>query len=124
MNKVTAVCLFLINKEGKVLVVSRKDNSETIGLPGGKVDEGETPLMAAIRELKEETGLDAEELQIAYTGICEGPKSFMTRCYLCQASGELKDPEGLNPRYVDKGLLLTNSPFSDYNEFVIYSVTR
>lgn len=47
----------VIRKEGKVLAVSRKDNPEDFGLPGGKVDPGENRLVALSREVLEETGL-------------------------------------------------------------------
>ena len=50
------------NKEGKYLVALRsyQDDFEAgkWGLIGGKIDEGETPLKAIIREVKEETGLN------------------------------------------------------------------
>ena len=40
-----------------VLGVSRKDNHNLFGLPGGKVDEGELVYDAMVRETYEETGL-------------------------------------------------------------------
>jgi len=46
-------------REGKVLLLKHKK----LGLwlaPGGHIDEGETPDEAALRELKEEAGLDAD----------------------------------------------------------------
>jgi mutator protein MutT len=45
----------------KILLLHRQDNKSQgnkWGIPGGKVNRGETPLQAAIREVKEETGYD------------------------------------------------------------------
>ena len=36
------------------------DNDKSFALPGGGIDEGEDPLLAALRELKEETGITAK----------------------------------------------------------------
>jgi len=51
--------IFFVN-EGKILILKRNSSGKNFGkfnLPGGKIDSGETPLMAALRELKEETGI-------------------------------------------------------------------
>ena len=50
-------CIF--NEKGEVLLPRRGDSNKW-GFPGGAVELGETPQMAAIREVKEETGLDVE----------------------------------------------------------------
>lgn len=52
----TAVCA-LVRYDGKWLAVSRKGDPGDMGLPGGKVEPGEQPWAACVRELKEETGL-------------------------------------------------------------------
>lgn len=46
----------VINREGKVLVVSQKGQSWS--LPKGHVEDGEDMLAAAIREIYEESGID------------------------------------------------------------------
>lgn len=48
-------CIF--DQDGKVLLQRRGDSLKW-GFPGGAIELGETPEMAAIREVREETGLD------------------------------------------------------------------
>lgn len=50
---------------GRVLFVRRGDFYE---LPGGKVEDGETPLEAVVRELEEETGIRIKEKDARYQG--------------------------------------------------------
>lgn len=50
-------CVF--DKEGRVLL-QRRGDSRKWGFPGGAIELGETPEMAAIREVREETGLDVK----------------------------------------------------------------
>jgi len=56
----------ILTRSGRILLVQR-DNEPAIGLwslPGGFVDAGEDPRMAARRECLEETGLVVESLQL------------------------------------------------------------
>lgn len=55
--------------QGKVLLLLRK-NIPAKGLwffPGGSIQKGESPLEAATRELREETGIDSKSLE--YVGV-------------------------------------------------------
>jgi 8-oxo-dGTP pyrophosphatase MutT (NUDIX family) len=60
--------VILMNENDQVLFLERSDDTDiepnTLGLAGGKVEEGETPEEAAKRELLEETGMDVEELEL------------------------------------------------------------
>ena len=52
------VGVMLLNREGKVFVGARIDNSdEAWQMPQGGIDEGEEPWATALRELEEETGI-------------------------------------------------------------------
>ncbi|WP_338022073.1 NUDIX hydrolase [Allorhizobium sonneratiae] len=50
----------IVIHENRLLLVrrARPPAADLYAFPGGKVERGETPDMAALRELKEETGLD------------------------------------------------------------------
>ena len=50
-------CIF--DTDGRVLL-QRRGDSKKWGFPGGAIEIGETPEMAAVREVKEETGLDVK----------------------------------------------------------------
>lgn len=52
-----SVCVVVQDGAGHVLAVPRGDDPEDLGLPGGKVEAGETFEQAIARELLEETGL-------------------------------------------------------------------
>jgi len=56
--KFEVVSCFL-EREGKILLLLRQDHKpqgNTLGVPAGKVENGEDPTVAILRELKEETG--------------------------------------------------------------------
>lgn len=67
----------LVDIEGRVLLAQRPEGKSMAGLwefPGGKVEPGEGPEMALIRELK-------EELEIDVTASCLAPFTFASHAY-------------------------------------------
>lgn len=51
-------CTAILKEDRRVLLQQRADPDRPWGLPGGSMELGETPGATAIRETKEETGLD------------------------------------------------------------------
>lgn len=67
----------LIDTDGRVLMASRPPGKMMSGLwefPGGKVQAGETPEIALVRELEEELGIDVRE-------SCLAPLAFASHDY-------------------------------------------
>jgi 8-oxo-dGTP diphosphatase len=67
----------LVDADGRVLLAQRPAGKPMAGLwefPGGKVDPGETPETALIRELAEELGIDV-------TASCLAPFAFASHSY-------------------------------------------
>ena len=75
-------------------------------LPGGTIDEGETPEQAAVRETKEETGYDSEI--ICRLGIIEESSKMydwngVNTCFMARVKGG-KGRQNLTQREVDEGI--------------------
>lgn len=77
MKTVLVSAVALIDVEGRILLTQRPEGKPMAGLwefPGGKVEPGETPEHALIRELQEELGIDTWE-------SCLAPLTFASHSY-------------------------------------------
>ena len=77
MKTLFVVACALIDPDRRVLIAQRPEGKSLAGLwefPGGKVEAGETPEAALIRELEEELG-------IATKTACLAPLSFASHTY-------------------------------------------
>lgn len=77
MKTVLVSAVALIDSDGRVLLAQRPEGKSLAGLwefPGGKVESGETPEGALIRELQEELGIDT-------WASCLAPLSFASHSY-------------------------------------------
>ena len=77
MKTVLVSAVALIDPDGRVLLAQRPEGKSMAGLwefPGGKVEPGETPEAALIRELHEELGIDT-------WASCLAPLTFASHSY-------------------------------------------
>ena len=77
MNVLTVVAVALVDADGRVLIAQRPAGKTLAGLwefPGGKLDSGERPEAALIRELDEELGIAVKE-------ACLAPLTFASHAY-------------------------------------------
>ncbi|HST37132.1 MAG TPA: (deoxy)nucleoside triphosphate pyrophosphohydrolase, partial [Allosphingosinicella sp.] len=72
----TVVAAALVEGEGRVLLQQRAPDRAMAGLwefPGGKVEKGELPEAALVRELKEELGIDVAEAALRPACFASAP---------------------------------------------------
>lgn len=74
---VAGVSTVIVNEDNCVLFVSRKDNG-LWGLPAGSIELKESPKTAAIREVKEETGLTVDPSDLELVNVFGGGDFFYT----------------------------------------------
>lgn len=74
---VLVAAVALVDVDGRVLLAQRPEGKSMAGLwefPGGKIEAGETPEAALIREMKEELGIDIQS-------ACLAPFTFASHAY-------------------------------------------
>ena len=77
MKTVLVSAVALIDRDGRMLLAQRPEGKSMAGLwefPGGKVEVGETPEAALIRELEEELGINTWK-------SCLAPLTFASHAY-------------------------------------------
>jgi 8-oxo-dGTP diphosphatase len=74
---ILVVAVALVDADGRVLIAQRPEGKSMAGLwefPGGKIEAGESPEDALIRELREELGIAVQE-------ACLAPFTFASHSY-------------------------------------------
>ena len=74
MKVVLVSAVALIDADGRVLLAQRPEGKSMAGLwefPGGKVEPGETPEVALIRELEEELGINTWAILPRPADLCQ-----------------------------------------------------
>lgn len=133
--KIDHVCAVITTyNSGGLIVVSRKGGEYgRLGMPGGKVEEGETPLQAIIREIEEEVGIivcNPDDLFLAYTGPASLDDGYQENkicsTYVYKLRQDIKpafiNSEGCLVTVVESFSLICKpdiSPFYLYNQDVV-----
>jgi 8-oxo-dGTP pyrophosphatase MutT (NUDIX family) len=112
-----AACVLAI-ENGKVLAVSRKNDPTAFGLPGGKVEPGDTTRKTARLELLQETGYDIaeEDLMLIYVGKSDDKYTcytYLANCSLSERHPVSEDETGI-VEWITPNILI-NGPFGKYN---------
>lgn len=84
------VAVAMVDADGRILVQQRPQGGSMAGLwefPGGKIEAGETPETALVRELQEELGISTHETCLAPATFASAPlddRHLLLLLYVCR----------------------------------------
>src|SRR5690349_19058665 len=112
--------VIIVNKEGFILGVPRKNNPHKFGFVGGKCDPGESFEETALRETKEETGLEILQLEKVYERIEPSLPTSSDFCFVvCFAAvswkGKISTEEGQPQWLYVEQFTEFDGAFQEYN---------
>ncbi|PZS31546.1 MAG: ADP-ribose pyrophosphatase [Pseudonocardiales bacterium] len=88
---VTAAAGLIHDGAGRVLLIQQNYGRRRWGLPGGRVNSGETPVHAVIREVRMETGLETAVIDlVGLYHLCGGDDGLpeqLTYAFRCEVVG-------------------------------------
>lgn len=90
---VVTVGALIHRPDGKFLVIRTHKWRDSYGVPGGKIDHGETMEAATIREIREETGLAVHDVRFVLAMDCIDspefykPAHFVLLNFTCRTAG-------------------------------------
>lgn len=87
----TVAAAVIHDPEGRVLLIRQNYGHRRWGLPGGRINSSETPVHAVIREVRVETGLETQVIDlVGLYHLCGGADSLpdqLTYAFRCAAVG-------------------------------------
>lgn len=122
------IAVGVVWQDGKILIGRRKETQMLGGLwefPGGKIKVGETPEAAAVREVKEETGIVVRVLK-KYCTVKHAYTHFKItlHAYACEVLSGTASPKSTDElKWVLPGAL-QNYPFPTANKKVISTIDQ
>ena len=108
-----AVSAFIQDNEGRILMIRRTDN-DLYSIPGGQLELGETLAEAAVREVREETGIECEVTGVI--GLYSDPKHV-----IAYDDGEVRQEFSICFRATPRGGTLQTSKESKVVDWVMPS---
>lgn len=113
ISRPDTIVVFPVLSDGKILLVndSQPDRETILTAPAGRMEKGETPETATRRELREETGYEAGELELLYTHQPHRKMDWMIYVFVARRCVKIGEP---NP---DPGEKITLRPVT-FDELV------